>query len=70
MATENNTPGRPAVLSVGINFDGMTWADLRAFVALCGNIPDDDEVGMRLAENQCELAGLEEWVHLPASRLP
>lgn len=52
-------------LTVGVLFDGMTWAELRAFVHLCRHVGDEERVGFTLDPNGYEYAGLEEIV--PAS---
>jgi len=48
---QNDHPAAPKstiVTTVSIAFDGMTWGDLRRFVALADqwNVPDDREVAL------------------------
>ena len=52
-------------LLVGVRLDGMTWAELRAFVHLCRDVGDEERVGLTIDPNGYEYAGLEEFV--PAS---
>lgn len=61
MADTQHTPH----LTVGVLFDNMTWAELRAFVHLCRDLPDADRVGFMVDPNSYEFTGLEEYV--PAS---
>ena len=49
-------------LQVGVRLDGMTWAELRAFVHLCRDVPDDRAVGISIDPNGYEYAGLEEVI--------
>lgn len=50
------------IVTVGVRLDGMTWAELRAFVHLCRDVPDDCTVGISIDPNGYEYAGLEETV--------
>lgn len=53
-------------ITVGVLFDGMTWAELRAFVHLCRDVGDEVRVGLTIDPNGYEYAGLEEIVHVSA----
>lgn len=61
MADTQHTPH----LAVGVLFDRMSWAELRAYVHLCRDIPDAEPVALNYDRDSYELVGLEEYV--PAS---
>ena len=60
MADSQHT--RVPTITVGVLFDGMTWAELRAFVHLCRFVADEERVGFTVDPNGYEYAGLEEIV--------
>ncbi len=52
-------------LIVGVTFDGMTYADLRAFVKMTAGQPDSQEVGHMVNPDGHYMAGLEDWIKAP-----
>lgn len=58
MADQQHTPR----ITVSIPFDGMTWAELRAFVHLCRDTPDAETVRLTLDRDSYGIVGLEERV--------
>lgn len=60
MAPTNDTP-KPSHLWAGVNLQGLTWGDLRAFVEICRDVPDDVEIGMDYDDNY-EVTGLRECI--------
>lgn len=61
MAANHDTP-KPSVLWVGVDLDGMTWRDLRAFVNICRDVPDDVEVGHEVDPYGQDMRGLRECI--------
>lgn len=59
MADLNNTPDRRPRFKVSVEFDGMTWGDLRAFVQMGAAYPADSEVGQTWHEDPTT-----EWMYL------
>lgn len=53
-------------VTVRLNFDAATWGQLRRFVALGKDIPDENEVGLHISE-QDDLLGFE--AHLDPNSL-
>lgn len=49
-------------LTVSIPLEGMTWAELRAFVHLCRETPDEVLVGFVFDPHDFDRIGLEETV--------
>lgn len=47
---------------IALDLEGMTWADLRAFVALNRNLAGDEKVGVQCDEMTDEITGLYEFV--------
>ena len=58
MVDEQHTP----CITVSIPFDGMTWAELRAFVHLCRDTPDAEPVELTLDRDSYNVVGFEERV--------
>ena len=49
-------------ITVGVPFDGMTWAELRAFVHLCRDTPDAEPVELTLDRDSYNIVGFEQRV--------
>ncbi len=58
MVVSESTPR----ITVGVPFDGMTWAELRSFVHLCRDTPDAEPVELTLDRDSYNIVGFEERV--------
>lgn len=63
VAKPDDTP--TARLKISVRFDGMTWAELRAFVNLCKGVSDTEPVSFTVDPHSFDFEGLEEIVWLP-----
>lgn len=65
MADSHSThPTRLTNLSVEVDFEDLTWGDLRAFVRLAADLPDGEPVALA-RDIACDVQGLRIG-HLPA----
>ena len=58
MVVSKSTPR----ITVSIPFDGMTWAELRAFVHLCRDTPGAETVGLTIDRDSYDIVGFEQRV--------
>ena len=50
---------------IGVQFEGMTYDDLRAFVRLTKDQPGEGEVGVMFSPDSHTIAGFEDWIETP-----
>lgn len=50
------------MLRITLYLEDMTWADLRAYVAINRSLPDVEKVGVQVDETTDEITGLYEFV--------